>query len=313
MKTKILPNKISAKLEIITLIDDFLQYLQAEKRYSKLTVVAYENDINYFCLFLRNKFNLLVDKERLQNLSIQDFRSWLVFKKEQNFSNVSIARSVSCIRSFFRFLDVQNAITNAAIANIKSPKIGKSIAKSVDKIDINSIVDLIPNFIKKKWLQKRDLALLFLIYGCGLRISEALSITKNHLKNEEEITIIGKGEKQRTLPILPIVKLKINQYLAEVPYQINDDQPIFLGAKGNKYQAAVFEKLIQKIREFLQLSKNVTPHSFRHSFATHLLENGGDLRKIQELLGHKSLSTTQRYTKVDKKRLLSAYNQIKLR
>jgi integrase/recombinase XerC len=255
----------------------------------------------------------LITKSNLENLTIQDFRSWLVFRKEQNFSNASTARAVSCLRSFFKFQNRHKKINNKEIENIKSPKLGKPIPKAVDKVDIDSVMGLIDEFSKGDWLQKRDVALLTLIYGSGLRISEALSITKNHLNNNGVVIITGKGNKQRMVPILPIVQKRINEYFVALPHKINNNEPIFLGLRGKKYQAAMFEKLIQKIREYLSLPATITPHAFRHSFATHLLEAGGDLRTIQELLGHSSLSTTQRYTKIDKKRLLEVYNKVSLR
>ncbi len=334
------------------LVDDFLVYLASEKRCSDHTIVSYHTDIFYFFSFLKNaglprfarndgvgsfeqkpqisslrgaceasdvaiQKGQLVTKSTLEKLTIQDFRSWLVFRKEQNFSNASTARAVSCLRSLFKFFNRHKIIANKEIENIKSPKLGKPIPKAVDKVDIDSVMNLIGEFSNKSslgdWLQKRDLALLTLIYGSGLRISEALSLTKNHLNNNGVVVITGKGNKQRMVPILPIIEKRINEYLAALPHKINNNEPIFLGLRGKKYQAAMFEKLIQNIREYLGLPDTVTPHSFRHSFATHLLESGGDLRTIQELLGHSSLSTTQRYTKIDKKRLLEVYNKVSLR
>lgn len=311
MLTEILADK-----EVRDLVEGFLNYLASEKRCSNHTVVSYANDIYYFFYFLKNRAegnNEIVSKAILENLSLQDFRSWLIFRKEHNFSNSSTARAVSCLRSFFKFLNRNKKISNNQIENLKSPKLNKPIPKAVDKIDIDSITGLIAQFSKEDWLQKRDLALLTLIYGCGLRIAEALSVTKNHLNNNGVLIITGKGGKQRMVPVLPIVEKRIDEYLSALPHKINNNEPIFLGLRGKKYQPAMFEKLIQKIREFLHLPNTITPHAFRHSFATHLLENGGDLRTIQELLGHSSLSTTQRYTKVDKNRLLEVYNKVSLR
>ncbi len=299
--------------EVKNLVDDFLVYLTNEKRCSDHTIVSYHTDIFYFFSFLKNNSNYLVDKKKLESLPIQDFRSWLVFRKEQNFSNSSTARAISCLKSFFKFLSRHKIITNQAIENLKTPKLGKPVPKAVDKIDIDAIINLIGEFSKEIWLQKRDLALLTLIYGSGLRISEALSLTKSHLNNNGVVIITGKGNKQRMVPILPIIQNRIDEYLAILPHKINNNEPIFLGLRGKKYHPAMFEKLIQHIREFLNLPNTITPHSFRHSFATHLLESGGDLRTIQELLGHSSLSTTQRYTKIDKRRLLEVYNKVSLR
>ena len=301
MESKIITNE-----EVKDLVDDFLVYLASEKRCSDHTIVSYHTDIFYFFSFLKNHSNALVDKAKLESVTIQDFRSWLVFRKEQNFSSTSTARAISCLKSLFKFFNRHKIIANKEIENIKPPKLGKPIPKAVDKIDIDSIVNLIGEFSKEEWLKKRDLALLTLIYGSGMRISEALSLTKNHLNNNGVVVITGKGNKQRMIPLLPIVEKRIDEYLAALPHQINNNEPIFLGLRGKKYQAAAFEKLIQNIREFLSLPDTISPHSFRHSFATHLLEAGGDLRTIQELLGHSSLSTTQRYTKIDKKRLLES-------
>jgi integrase/recombinase XerC len=332
------------------LVDDFLVYLASEKRCSDHTIVSYHTDLFYFFSFLKNsglprhavgaprndgiesldqklqtsslrgaagdaaiQKGKLVTKSTLENLTIQDFRSWLVFRNEQKFSHPSTARAISCLRSFFRFQNRHKNISNKEIENLKSPKLGKPIPKAVDKVDIDSVMGLIDEFSKGDWLQKRDVALLTLIYGSGLRISEALSLTKNHLNNNGVVIITGKGNKQRMVPILPIVQKRINEYLSALPHKINNNEPIFLGLRGKKYQPAMFEKLIQKIREYLNLPDTITPHAFRHSFATHLLEAGGDLRTIQELLGHSSLSTTQRYTKIDKKRLLEVYNKVSLR
>lgn len=308
MESKIITNE-----EVKDLVDDFLVYLASEKRCSDHTIVSYHTDIFYFFSFLKNHSNALVDKAKLESVTIQDFRSWLVFRKEQNFSSTSTARAISCLKSLFKFFNRHKIIANKEIENIKPPKLGKPIPKAVDKIDIDSIVNLIGEFSKEEWLKKRDLALLTLIYGSGMRISEALSLTKNHLNNNGVVVITGKGNKQRMIPLLPIVEKRIDEYLAALPHQINNNEPIFLGIRGKKYQAAAFEKLIQNIREFLSLPDTISPHSFRHSFATHLLEAGGDLRTIQELLGHSSLSTTQRYTKIDKKRLLEVYNKVSLR
>jgi integrase/recombinase XerC len=305
--------KIITNEEVKDLVEDFLVYLASEKRCSDHTIVSYHTDIFYFFAFLFNLKNELVSKTSLEKLTIQDFRSWLVSRKEKEFSNASTARAISCLKSFFKFLNRHKIIANKEIENLKSPKLGKPVPKAVDKIDIDSITDLIKEFVKEDWLQKRDLALLTLIYGSGLRISEALSLTKNHLNNNGVIIITGKGNKQRMVPILPIIEKRINEYLAALPHKIQNNEPIFLGLRGKKYQPAMFEKLIQNIREYLNLPNTITPHSFRHSFATHLLEAGGDLRTIQELLGHSSLSTTQRYTKIDKKRLLEVYNKVSLR
>jgi len=293
------------------LIDDFLNFLAIQRRASHYTITSYRIDISYFFSFLKGYFD--IDKVTiaiLEKLTIKDFRSWLLMRNQREFSNSSTARALSCLRSFFAFANKNKKILNSKIENVKTPKIGKPIPKSVDEIDIRSMMESIDNFNKEEWCSKRDLALLTLIYGCGLRISESLAITKNDLSNPDILIVTGKGNKQRMIPMLKTVKEKIDLYLDSCPYNIAVNQPIFLGVRGKVYSPTLFQKLISNIRKYLQLPDTVTPHAFRHSFATHLLEGGGDLRTIQELLGHTSLSTTQRYTKVDKKRLLDVYSKI---
>ncbi len=213
----------------------------------------------------------------------------------------------------FRFFNQNKLLKNQEISKIKTPKIAKPVPKSVDQIDIEKIFGEMLNIRKTAWQAKRDIALLTLIYGCGLRISESLAVSKKKLENSQTLIVTGKGKKQRMVPLLEIVKKRIDEYLKAQPFEINFDQPIFLGPKGNAYTRHDFAALIQKIRRNLNLAETITPHAFRHSFATHLLEAGGDLRTIQELLGHESLSTTQRYTRIDKVRLLSVYERFSKR
>ncbi len=300
-------NLLAMDREVSILVDQFLNYLAGQKRSSEHTLTSYRTDIFYFFGFLKKHQGKQVSKKALEGLTLTDFRSWLVFRNEKEFSNSSTARALSCLRSFFAFHNTHKNIANKQIKNLHTPKLSKPIPKSVDQLDIQTILESIDQFENQPWCQKRDLALLTLIYGCGLRISEALSLTKDHLANPELIVITGKGNKQRMLPVLPIVQSRLEEYLSACPYSLKDNQPIFLGMRGKKYHPRLFQKLIADIRKLLGLQESVTPHAFRHSFATHLLEAGGDLRTIQELLGHASLSTTQRYTKIDKKRLLDVY------
>lgn len=162
---------------------------------------------------------------------------------------------------------------------------------------------------KKSWIQKRNLALLYLLYGCGLRISEALSITKKHLVDKNTLTILGKGNKERLIPVLGIVSQSITNYLQELPHDISNEDLIFVGDRGAPLKASAFQRDLKQARINLGLPKTTTPHALRHSFATHLLKNGGDLRVIQELLGHSSLSTTQIYTEVDDISLQKTYHE----
>ena len=293
---------------LISLIEKFFRFLEVEKRYSTHTLNSYRIDIFYFLNYLFKVKEKIISKNDLENLIVRDFRGWLS-SRLNNHNNASNARALSSLRSFFRFCGENVLLTNQEIEKVKTPKIAKSLPKAVDQIDITKILQEIEKSHKDIWQSKRDEALLTLIYGCGLRISEALSVTKNSLENNQTLIITGKGKKQRLVPLLPIVKKKIDDYLEICPFKIISDQPIFLTPKGKPYTRRDFSAVIQNIRQNLNLQETITPHAFRHSFATHLLEAGGDLRTIQELLGHESLSTTQRYTKVDANRLLSVYGK----
>ncbi len=298
--------------EVISLIEKFLQFLAVEKKYSSHTIESYRTDIFYFITFLYQSKEKIIDKNDLNSLSIYDFRKWLSSRLE-NHVNSSNARALASLRSMFRFFTQNSLLSNQEISKIKTPKVPKPLPKAVDKIDIDKIFGEISKIHKESWESVRDMALLSLIYGCGLRISEALSVTKKSLENGQTIVISGKGKKQRMVPLLPVVKKRINDYLQFCPFPIAYDTPIFIAKKGGQYSRRDFSGLILKIRRNLNLSETITPHSFRHSFATHLLEAGGDLRTIQELLGHEGLSTTQRYTKIDKVRLLSVYEKLQKR
>ncbi len=298
--------------KIVLLLEKFSRYIEAEMRYSRHTLNSYKTDILYFLDFIAKEKNKILSENDLEELTIYDFRSWLG-DRMQNHNNASNARAMASLRAFFKFLNENNLIKNRQIEKIKTPKIAKAIPKAVEVLDIEKIFSAIANFRKNSWEVKRDQALMTLLYGCGLRISEGLLISKKSLENSQILTVTGKGKKQRMVPLLPIVKKRIEEYLSELPFALNDGCGIFVATSGKPYSRFDFEHLIKNIRRSLNLSETITPHSFRHSFATHLLESGGDLRSIQELLGHENLSTTQRYTKIDKSRLLSVYNSVQKR
>jgi len=298
--------------DIKLIIEKFLRFLEVEKKYSQHTLNSYRTDIFYFFNFLSLSQEKIINKNDVESLTIYHFRKWLA-ARQSNHINASNARALSSLRSLFHFANENSLIKNQEISKIKTPKIPKPIPKAVDQIDIKEILESITKLQKNEWEAKRDEALLTLIYGCGLRISEALAVNQKSLSNGETLIVTGKGNKQRMVPLLPIVIKKINEYLAICPFKAKFDDSIFFSRKGNAYSRRDFSGIILKIRKNLNLSETITPHAFRHSFATHLLEAGGDLRTIQELLGHQSLSTTQRYTKIDKSRLLSVYNQFQKR
>jgi integrase/recombinase XerC len=298
--------------KIINKLNKFINFLSIEKKYSVNTIESYKRDIFFFMSFIFDVLNRKISEKDFENIKIYDFRKWLSGRL-QNHNPSSNARAVAALRSFFRFLNENNLSNNKEIEKLKTPKVSKNLPRSVDEVDIEKILAEISKIRKINWIKKRDIALLTLIYGCGLRISESLLITKENLENSDFLIIDGKGKKQRMVPLLDFVKKKLNEYLSIAPFKFSNNQPIFVNLKGKTLSRRDFSGLIANIRKNLNLSESITPHAFRHSFATHLLENGGDLRTIQELLGHETLSTTQRYTKINKKRLLDVYDKFSLR
>jgi len=290
------------------IVNEFLLYIATEKMDSRNTVISYKNDLTSFIYFIKNKLNLDPTLENFSKLKHSDFRMFLSYKKDKNYENASISRELSAIKSFYKFLAKNKKTNNSIIGIIKNPKVKKALPRPIEKLNIDKIIDCINDMHKEKWQADRDIALCTLIYGCGLRISEALGIKRgDFFRNSDIISIKGKGGKVRNIPVLKIVKDRIINYLNDCPHTIMNDDYLFKSSRGIKYSPVLFEKLIREIRIMLDLPESVTPHAFRHSFATHLLENGADLRSIQELLGHSNLSTTQIYTKVDKQRLLKVY------
>lgn len=290
------------------LVRSWVSYLEEEKISSAHTVTNYFIDLNNFLVFLNKYFAETITKSTLEKIKINDIRSWMASKQMDDIKASSIARSISSLKNFFRYIKKYENISNDTIFNVKMLRKNAPLMKALSEDETKIFIDEIKNSENEEWEEVRDLALTILIYGAGLRISEALSITKKDLK-EDNLRIIGKGKKTRIVPVLPIIRDYIAKYLAECPYTINEDEPIFLGKRGGQLNPAIYQRKVKKIREQLALSDNVTPHAFRHSFATHLLSNGADLRTIQELLGHKNLATTQHYTKVDTKRIVNSYTQ----
>jgi integrase/recombinase XerC len=290
------------------LLQEFLDYLQFEKNYSDQTILAYKKDINSFFLFINNHFGSICNVTTIETMSLADIRSWLSFSKKNKKSANSTARSLSAVKSFIRFLDKFYKINNNNFYNISISKSHKTLARALSEQDTMRSLNNISNLSNESWIGARDEAILFLLYGCGLRISEALSIKKSDF-TEQYIQVKGKGNKYRQLPMIDNIYDKLQKYIASCPFILTDSQPIFLGQKGKTLTQQVFRKQLLNMRRLYGIQESASPHAFRHSFATHLLSNGSDLRSIQELLGHEHLSTTQRYTKIDVNRLLESYNK----
>ena len=293
-------------------IAEWGRWLENERRASANTTDAYRRDLATFFAFLSDHLGGEPTLEELQSLAPADFRSYLARRNTEGLARTSIARGLSTVRNFFRFLDRNGLVHNPAIDTLHTPKTPTSIPKALTPDDALAAVKMAGELQDKPWLAKRDMAIMLLLYGCGLRIGEALDLNVSDigpdLSKDGTLRVIGKGNKQRVVPVLPIVAEAISAYRAACPHGLSDDDPLFVGSRGGRLNPGVVQRQVRKIRAMLGLGDTATPHALRHSFATHLLANGGDLRTIQELLGHASLSTTQRYTAVDEAKLRAVYD-----
>lgn len=290
------------------IITRWIQWMKTEKNYSSHTTEAYIIDLTRFLQFLAGYFNSPVMISQLKYITSQNVRAWLTSLKLEDYKPASYARYLAAIKNFFNYLHRFEGITNSHVNTARVKRPSKNLPRALTVSDTQEVLKQSLKVSQEPWLQLRDYALITLIYGCGLRISEALSIKLADLDGEY-LVILGKGQKERRIPILEEVTAAIQAYLNHCPYNLVSSSYIFLGAKGKKLSPTVFQKQVRHIRSHLKLSDSVTPHTFRHSFATHLLSSGADLRAIQELLGHKNLSSTQIYTSVDVKKILDVYNK----
>ena len=292
---------------VIRAIEKWHCWMLIERNCSNHTLDAYGRDVSAFFKFLTNHLGFQPGLSELEGLSLADFRGYLALRHNNGLSNTSTARAISTIRSFFKFLDSNEIIHNAAIKLVKTPKIPRSIPKPLSQPEAKKALDTIGKLHTTPWIAARDFAILILLYGCGLRISEALNLNVKDLPTGNIIVINGKGNKQRVVPMLPIVTNSIQYYISISPKNLHAEGPLFVGAQGERVNAGVIQRQVRKLRILLSLPATATPHALRHSFATHLLARGGDLRTTQELLGHESLSTTQRYTDVDLTQLVRVF------
>lgn len=302
--------RFSAGQDVLDAVAEWTRWLESERGVSENTTDAYSRDLSAFLAFLTEHLGGQPDLPALQSLNPADFRSYLARRAAEGLAKTTVARSMSTLRSFFRFLDRAGKVHNPGIDAVRTPKTPQSIPKALTTDDALAVVRMAGELQDQPWLAKRDVALMLLLYGCGLRIGEALSLNVSGLGQGENPTlrVLGKGNKERIVPVLPIVTDAIAAYLKECPHGLSEDKPLFVGKRGARLNAGVVQRQVRKVRALLGLGENTTPHALRHSFATHLLSGGGDLRTIQELLGHASLSTTQRYTAVDETKLRAVYD-----
>lgn len=291
------------------IIQEFINYLTQTKNYSVHTAIAYENDIRDFISFYEN-FNgadiFLNDLSRVDTIAL---RAWLADRQRRDLAHKSTARALSSVRGFYKFLAKKYGIKNDAIGLISSPKVPRKLSKAIEVSDVENMHDAIKELdATEPWIAARDWALVLLIFGCGLRISEALSLKNSDVRNRpDSLRILGKGNKERIVPVLPAVLDAIDKYMRLRPFGTAPEDLLFRSVRGLPMSARMAEKVVEKLRHYLQLPDYVTPHALRHTFATALLAGGADLRSLQELLGHSSLSTTQLYTKVNMSEIINIY------
>jgi len=294
-------------------VEAWLSWFGKERRASAHSLSAYQSDIADFLFFIQGYHGDTLDLPALKNLKPADFRAWLAHRAGEQRARRSTARALSALRNFYTWLARQGLASKEALSVIRSPKVPHTVPKPLTAIDAFKAIYEAGQGIKPQWVKLRNSAILTLLYGGGLRISEALQLNRHNRPLTDSLIIRGKGNKERLVPILPAIITAIEAYVAVCPYQERPDEPgggpLFYGEQGERLAAGVVQREVRQLRRALGLPETATPHALRHSFATHLLSAGGDLRTIQELLGHESLSTTQRYTAVDTEALVEVYSK----
>lgn len=298
--------------DLLADITRWLSHLRAERRLSPKTLEAYERDVRQFMVFLGEHWGSALTLKRFAKLEATDVRAFMAARRSDEIAGRSLMRALAGLRSLARFLEREGKGKVGALSAIRAPKVGKSLPKPLQMATAKRIVDadLRAGEDREPWILARDAAVLALLYGSGLRISEALGLKHRDVPAPgagDVLVVTGKGNKTRMVPVLQNVLALIADYVAICPHALPPERPIFVGAKGGPLSPRIIQLAMASLRGALGLPDSATPHALRHSFATHLLSRGGDLRAIQELLGHASLSTTQIYTGIDAERLMDVY------
>lgn len=303
-----------AKPDLCAAVKAWMTFLETERQLAAKTCEAYSRDLAGFLNFQSNHFGGAVSLKKLEKLTPRDFRSFLASRRSNGVSSRSLARTLSALRMFFRFLDRRGILKNDAILAVQTPKLAHSVPKPLSvgsALAVTGDPSAGASAGAPEWVLARDSAVLTLLYGSGLRISEALGLNRADapLGRSDVLRITGKGNKERVAPVLPVAQQAIQRYLDLCPYSLPPDGPLFVGVQGKRLSPRIIQMVMQRLRGAFGLPESATPHALRHSFATHLLGHGADLREIQELLGHASLSTTQIYTEVESSHLLKVYDE----
>jgi integrase/recombinase XerC len=301
-----MPTAFLADAEIARLVAAWQRDMQSVRRLAPKTLEAYERDLGQFFAFLGPHHGGQVTLATLAEMRAADFRAFMAVRRQDGVEARSLARSLSAIKGFFRFLEREGVLATEALNIVRSPKAKKSLPKALTVTEAKATIAATDELEDRPWVAARDMAVISLCYGAGLRISEALALCRADLDGPS-LRVTGKGGKTRLVPLINSVRASIGTYLELCPFPLTPSQPLFRGVKGGVLSPRLIQLRLAQLRGALGLPPSATPHALRHSFATHLLGRGGDLRAIQELLGHASLSTTQIYTAIDTDRLLDAY------
>ncbi|MCV2867940.1 tyrosine recombinase XerC [Defluviimonas sp. WL0002] len=289
----------------------WLSHLKALDGASANTLRAYQSDLSGFLAFLSAHNGDAVGMTRLKAVSQSDMRAFLAHVRAGGASARSAARTLSAVKGFFRWLAEREGFDPTAVLAARSPRYQRKLPRPLSEDAARSVIGTVADIAREDWIAARDAAVVTLLYGCGLRISEALSLTGAETELPSALRIRGKGGKERIVPVLPAAQSAVRDYVRLCPFPVADEpaSPLFRGVRGGPLNPRLIARAMEQAREALGLPASATPHALRHSFATHLLAAGGDLRAIQELLGHASLSTTQAYTAVDAARLMEVYEK----
>ncbi|MCH2075912.1 MAG: tyrosine recombinase XerC [Rhodobacteraceae bacterium] len=289
-------------------LEAWLTHEKALKGTAENTLEAYCHDVAGFIAFMAEHHGGAQGLGPLSRISITDMRAWMSHERRRGLAARSLARALSAVKTFYRWLAEREGFEPTSVLSARAPKFQKKLPRPLAEDAARAVLDTVETQAKESWIAKRDVAVITLLYGCGLRISEALGLTGADVPLPDTLRILGKGGKERLVPVLPAARRAVEAYLVECPWTLEDDEPLFRGVRGGKLGPRAIQKAMESTRLQLGLPATATPHALRHSFATHLLGAGGDLRAIQELLGHASLSTTQAYTAVDTARLMEVYD-----
>ena len=289
-------------------LDRWLTELQGVAGRSTNTIEAYRADLLAFFAFLQDYEGDSLGTAHLSRLDTATMRAWMAHERGRGLGSRSLARALSAVKNFVSWLAEHDGFDPTPALMTRSPRFQKKLPRPLAQDDARHMIETVELQSTTDWIARRDMAVVTLLYGCGLRISEALSLTGRDLPLGDVLRIIGKGNKERLVPVIPAARRAMDAYLKTCPFDPSPDDIVFRGKRGGPLSPRMIQKVMAQARAQLGLPASATPHAMRHSFATHLLNAGGDLRAIQELLGHASLSTTQAYTAVDTARLMDVYN-----